>query len=283
MEDRNRPLSEALSGISQVDSTPKVEEEVTEVKPKKNKSFLIIVSILLFLILGIGGYYIYTQYFSNTDEVEHTDILEEDEDTDPDEVVHTVDQQKSDKYVMKNEGWALFSLPEYGFSAEIPPYTMQQNIEGENVKWSWTSRIEQDDNGIYPNYLTTVLLSFYPNTTTVFDCGEGCAQEHMIAVKIFKNSESKSLDEVKKVYFENIKDNGEKNAYIPTITESKEQKWGEDVITYTQSASTDFDEYEGHIVVHDEFVYVLLYHRSETPQESYDISEKVLDSLTFSK
>lgn len=292
MADLSKPLSESLSGISQVDMTPEMKEEEKEVesKPKKSKTFLIVVIILLVLILGMGGYYVYTQYFKGVEE-EVVDVVQEDlteqesENIEEQEVEEITVSPSSDseEYIMKNTGWALFSLPEYGFSAEIPSYTMEQSVQEVNVKWSWTSKLEEYDNGLYPNYLTTAFLSFYPDITDVFGCGGGCAQEHMITIRVYENSGAKSLEEVKEMYFENVKDDGENNDYIPTISQLQEQKWGESVITFTQSVPADFNEYDGHIVVNNEYVYIIQYYRSETPIESYEISEKVLESFEFSK
>ncbi len=61
MAENQKPLSDFISSVEQVDVPVEgVEEEVKEeVKQKKSKVFPILVGILLFFIIGMGGYYIY--------------------------------------------------------------------------------------------------------------------------------------------------------------------------------------------------------------------------------
>lgn len=265
MEQTETPLSELISSPEQEEANSK---EKSVVK-KKNKAFPIIVGILLLLILGVGGYYVYTQYFVDT------------EDNNKEEDI-TVTDNDCEEYNMKNSGWALFSLPEYEFSAEISPYRMNKTIDGSLIEWGWTAKILQNDDSLYPNYLTDVHLEFYPDETyNVFGCGGGCAQEHMIYIEIYENEGAKSLNDVKTIYFENVKNDGAKNNYIPTITEQEEEKWGHKVITFIESAPADFDNYDGHIIVNSKYVYIVRYFRSLTPTESYQESQKVIDSFEF--
>ncbi|MBP6976037.1 hypothetical protein KBB42_00350 [Candidatus Dojkabacteria bacterium] len=69
MAENQRPLSDFISSVEQVDA-PEVSAEDLGEKPKKEKSkvFPIIVGILLVLILGMGGYYVYKQYFAQEEE-----------------------------------------------------------------------------------------------------------------------------------------------------------------------------------------------------------------------
>ncbi len=275
MEQTETPLSELISSSEQEGSNSK---EVAVVK-KKSKVFPIVVSILLLLILGVGGYYVYNQYFVDRED----NIIKnnnEEEIVEDEDIVET--KNDCEEYIMKNSGWALFSLPEYEFSAEISPYRMNKTIEGELIEWGWTPKILENDDSLYPNYLTDVHLEFYPEETyNAFNCGSGCAQEHMIYIEIYENQGAKSLNDVKTIYFENVKNDGAKNNYIPTITEQEEEKWGHNVITFIESAPADFDNYDGHIIVNSKFVYIVRYFRSLTPTESYQESQKVIDSFEF--
>ncbi|MDY0097039.1 MAG: hypothetical protein RBS01_01670 [Candidatus Dojkabacteria bacterium] len=80
--DLNKPISEA---ISSVEPTP-VESTLPPTPPQgRSKGFIIIVSILMVLILGMGGYYVYTEYFAPK-EVEQE---QEDENTELDVTEYT--------------------------------------------------------------------------------------------------------------------------------------------------------------------------------------------------
>lgn len=279
MEDNQKPLSESISSIEQVDTS--IQEGVEKLTQKKSKAFPIIIGILFFLIIGMGGYYVYKQYFE--EELESQEISEENKTEEDNE-----DIEEEDVYTLKNDGWGLFSLPQYDLSIEVPSYTMVRSEpyhDGEtllyrDVKWSWTAKISDYKNSFYPNYLTTASLSFYPESADdLFNCGGGCADEHYINVFIFSNEGSKSLSEVKDVYFANIISNGEENDYVPEIDEKEETKWGHQVITYTETTPSDFGELNGHIVVNSKFVYIVQYYLSSSPEASFAIAQKAIDSI----
>ena len=82
MAENQRPLSDFISSVEQVDAPDIPSEDVGE-KPKtqKSKAFPIIVGILLLFILGMGGYYVYKQYFAQEEEivVNEEESLNEDE------------------------------------------------------------------------------------------------------------------------------------------------------------------------------------------------------------
>ncbi len=65
MAENQRPLSDFISSVEQVDA-PNISAEDLGEKPKteKSKVFPVIVGILLVLILGMGGYYVYKEYFA---------------------------------------------------------------------------------------------------------------------------------------------------------------------------------------------------------------------------
>ncbi len=72
MESNQRPLSDFISSIEQVDAPEEVSNN-DEQKPQKKKiTFLIIVSVLLVLIIGVGVYYFST---SKPDEQEMREIF----------------------------------------------------------------------------------------------------------------------------------------------------------------------------------------------------------------
>lgn len=69
MEENQRPLSDFITSIEQVDA-PDIPSEALGEQPKKSKSkaFPIIVGILSLLILGVAGYYVYDNYIKEKDE-----------------------------------------------------------------------------------------------------------------------------------------------------------------------------------------------------------------------
>jgi len=77
-----KPISELIAS-----GDPKMVSE-TPIPKKQNKPFIIVVSILLFLIACVAGYYVYTQYFANEEEeIEQEQEEEQKENLDDIEVV----------------------------------------------------------------------------------------------------------------------------------------------------------------------------------------------------
>ena len=82
MAENERPLSDFITSIEQVDAPEVAPEDMGEnPKQKKSKVFLIIVSILLLLIVGVGGYYIYDNYIDKDEVIEEEQGLIPEEST----------------------------------------------------------------------------------------------------------------------------------------------------------------------------------------------------------
>lgn len=82
MAENERPLSDFISSVEQVDAPVEEVQESGqgEIKPKKSKVFPIIVGILLVLIIAAGGYILYKQYFAEGEVVDvNTSLVEEEE------------------------------------------------------------------------------------------------------------------------------------------------------------------------------------------------------------
>ncbi len=276
MAENQRPLSDFISSVEQVDA-PQVSPEDLGEKPKKEKSkaFPIIVGILLVLILVMGGYYVYKQYFAQEEGDENTEV----------------EENNYEEYSMKNTGWALFSVPEYEFSAEISPYSMSKEVQGVDVEWYWFVQLENAENipymnTLYPNYIKSINISFSPNAEYLFNCDEGCDGGHHIIIDIYENKEENSLSEIKETYFNNrrqlVKTEG---SYPFEIIEFEEnQKWNREVVKYcandpANESGVCFGDY--YILVNSDFIYFVWYYQNTEPQESYQESQKVIDSFTF--
>ena len=101
--DQNTPEAKVVTPL---------ESTVESSFPKgRSKGFMFLVSILLLLILGLGGYYLYTQYFA-PDEVEQVQEQNLEETDEQEDVVNDSEVEERSEYEMKNEGWALYSYPE---------------------------------------------------------------------------------------------------------------------------------------------------------------------------
>ncbi len=272
--DQNTPEAKVATPLeSTVESSP----------PKgRSKGFIFLVSILLLLILGLGGYYIFTQYFA-PEKVEQVQEQNSEGTDDQEEIANDSELEESSEYVMKNKGWALYSLPDYEFSAELSPYTMSEEIEEYTPTWNWIVNLTSREDNLYPNYQKGVFIKFYPDNLEPFRCGGGCAKEHWFLVSIYEKTEGESLNDVAEIYLENVKKAGESENYVPTVTQEQIKKWENDVIAFTRTTPADMGELEGYILVSSKFVYVIETFQSELPVESYQESRKVLDSFTFGK
>lgn len=272
--DQNTPEAKVAAPLeSTVESSP----------PKgRSKGFMFLVSILLLLILSLGGYYLLTQYFA-PDEVERVQEQNYEDTDEQEEVVNDPEVEESSEYVMKNKGWALYSLPDYEFSVELSPYTMSEKIGEYTPTWNWIVNLTSRDDNLYPNYQKDIFIKFFPDNLEPFRCGGGCAKEHWFLVSIYEKTQGESLNDVKELYLENIKKAGESENYVPTVTQKQIKKWNNDVIAFTRTTPADMGELEGYILVTNEFVYVIETFQSDLPVESYQESVKVLDSFTFGK
>ena len=77
MEGNQRPLSDFISSIEQVDAPVEIpDQDGQKPQKKKNNSFIIIVSILLVLIVGVGIYYFFTSK-PEEEEIQNNALVEE--------------------------------------------------------------------------------------------------------------------------------------------------------------------------------------------------------------
>lgn len=250
---------------------------LVEKKPKEKSNTLVMIALILMMLIIAGAAYLF-----------FTDKLDIGIDNPFKKEVGSNLEDETSGYVMKNKGWGLFSVSEYGFSSEIPSYTMEQkNIYGSDVTSYWSAFAYKNSSNtfsLYPDYLTTIALKFYPVDLYGFNCGGGCVKEHLIWIYVFENKGSKSLTEVKDIFSEKIKEGyEEENDYKPVISEEVEEKWGHEVISFIEPVASDFNSFDGKIVVTSDFVYILKYYLSDEPVESNKVAQKVLDSFVFSK
>ncbi len=105
MAENERPLSDFISSVEQVEvveDTPPTEGSVKPVG-KKSKAFPIIVGILLLFIIGMGGYYVYKQYYGE----EEVDVFVNEESTDIDlneEDIEVPQESDTDSALIDTDG-----------------------------------------------------------------------------------------------------------------------------------------------------------------------------------
>ncbi len=278
---------------------PKVEPVVPE-KPAKKPSRMngmVIGTVILIICLVLGLTYFVlkdngtdllalgnqtdTNTESSTDENGTT--TEEDGNTTACESTDATSCEVS----VDNEGWALYSLPEYGFSIEIPDNTEKYNFSGDEISYRWgtnhydaiASDFILDD--LLTNYAHSARVSFSPTQHTEnLICEAHCQYEHEFTVNIYANAEGKTLEQVSSTYYDNwtSKYSDEMNGIT---NKGLTEKWGMDVSEYTKNVGTGF--WSGYIVVSGEYIYDVEYHINPEPAESQAIGQKVLDSMKFAK
>lgn len=269
----------------QESSVPIQSSVVESIKPEKKAFpfFNVFLSILVLLLLSFVGYLYFTNrlddIFFNKDTNTQDDQDKDDSGIkDDDEVVKVTD------IALKNSGWAAYIFPEYNFKGEIPSYSMTQEVSNSSAVSFWKVNSEVKTEGrisFYTDYLKSISFDFFPEELSLFACGGGCAKEHYINIDVFKNSGSKSLTDVSNAYFKKIEDDADSNGYDANIVKKTEQKWGLQVISYTEDSMFDIGKLNGYIVVTPKFVYAMSYYLSTVPADSYQIALKVLDSFVF--
>ncbi len=279
MANSQRPLSDFISSVEQVSVVEDVPTEDVggNTPPKKSKAFPIIVGVLLFLILLAGGFFVYKQFFATETPEDpsfkpQTTFGEDDQGREIEEVTYGTDKVT----------WTLYNLHEYNFSAELPDYTMEQIVPSheEKVVSNWSVKLVDLENTLYPNYITTANIIFFPeNSEELFACGQGCAQEHSINVSIFKNEGAKSIDDIKNLFLDNLEKSAE-DQYDMALTSKEQTKWDHQVVSFEYNDMMGTNQ-KGYILSNSTFVYIIEYFISSTPKESFDIANKVLDSFEF--
>jgi hypothetical protein len=181
---------------------------------------------------------------------------------------------------LDNAGWVLFNVPSYKFSVEIPSYGMTQEIGTENVGSVWKAWHSTSLNGmpsLYSDYLHSVNITFYPlYIPEGTGCGQGCVDEHNFRIDIYNNKGGKDLVSVKNQINTAWKALYDQEA---TLTWESSNKWGKDVQKFNASLIGGYED--GYLVVTKDYVYDITYFISASPAESYQVAQKVLDSMKF--
>lgn len=275
----------------QVNPEPKVEPVVPE-KPEKKPSKMngmVIGTVILVVCLVLG-----LTYYVLKDNGVDLLALGKQADTTTDSTTEEDNTQSttcndtattSCEVSVDNEGWALYSLPEYGFSIEIPSYDNTFDVFGDKIYYKWGStHYDGSDKGmtaegLLDNYLHSTHISFSPTEITEnLICEAFCPNEHTYTIDIYANTGERTLQQVSESYYSNwnklVADemNGITNKGIS-------EKWNMNVSEYTKNVGTG--SWSGYIVVSKDFVYDVYYHIDPETTESQSYGQKVLDSMKF--
>lgn len=282
MAENEKPLSDYISSVEQVEVPVEgVEEEgKVAVKKEKSKLFPILVGILLFFIIGMGGYYVYKEYIKEKSPVVN-EIQEPEEEKEYE--FSNINKAQNDNYL------------EYGFSSKLPLFIMKKTVVGfldkeveeqYDIIWDWKSDREKGDPNFraLPGYLETISYKFIPEPAP--GCGLGCAQEHLINIDVYSNTGSKSLEQVAEEYFNSLEDSitraNEDGADAEgEIERSTVNMWGQQVIKFSGFSITADSFDDGYLVVTPKFVYIINYFLSEEPAESFAEASNLMNSFKF--
>lgn len=286
--------SNVMQSSVPVSLEPKVEPVVPEKpikKPSKMNGMIIgMVILIVCLVLGLTYYVLKDngvdllalgkQTESNTDDT-GTTTGEEDDDTAACESTDATSCEVS----VDNEGWSLFSVPEYELSVEVPTYTMEQKIGTEDVTSQWKAWFNDyyiGDHLLSEQYLGTLSVYFYPSYIPEgTGCGAGCVKENTIRVDVYDNEAQKSLAAVVEEFTESWNSMYSEDILFDaaTLTGKNTTKWNIPVYEYTSQRPGGSTL--GFLVVGSKYIYVLSDFFSTSPSESIEIAQKVLDSIKF--
>lgn len=259
-------------------------EVVSSVEKRSFKSGYVI-AILAFLVFGLAcglTYFVLKDRGINLLSGIVKDAITTDGSKADDTSCDTSMGTKDCNVALDNSGWALFSVPEYKFSVEVPTYSPKLELGGEIVKYKWSYNYEISDDSmtaLYPNYLKTVFVNFFPTKLPeTVACGGFCVQQHQYTVNIFANKDGETLTQTAdsfKPSWEKILNYDE----MMSLEGSMTTHWNRSVWGYTQNFIES--SLNGYLVVTKDYIYDVSYHISSTPTESSQIGQKVLDSMKF--
>ncbi len=263
---------------------------------KGKSSSKIVVGILVFvilLLLGILGFlYLQGAFEEITDNevvVEQEEGVEKVEET---KIAEELDAEQEEEVKIVNAGWGLFSLPEYGFSVEIPDYIDYQDFpintyEGpdteRDVPFHWAVKhgdkadLEQNIfSDLHSSLVHNIKVLFYPDKVP-YDIGcTSCIEEQNIDVYIYR--ENTTFEKIKELYSEKV--SRMLSSEDCSGEYSVEKKWDRDVVAYDLVCIGG--AFKGYVFPSDEYVFLVLSRLIPNPEAtSYKMALKIMDSMRF--
>ena len=189
-----------------VESTPEVSRKSPKVRPWVFIFiFLVMLSAFMFFALNFYlksiGVDLKELILNNEQTQEVSEVIETEEN------VEVIEEVEEDVITLENKGWSLYSIPEYGFSVEVPG-TWEEITAGvtTHLRWDIVRRSNWDDRPFpYLNSsedlvscLEVINIDYYPLSYYDLDgCGAGCHGERPITVYIVDQEEAMDLDDIK--------------------------------------------------------------------------------------
>lgn len=277
--------NEQISATEPITPTPNIEIK----KASKNGPVVVILVILVialmcgltYFVLKDRGIDLLSGIIKDTNSNTDTNTTDETENNTCDTDSETTNDCKMK---LDNSGWALFSMPEYGYSVEVPSYSAVQELNGgEDVKfvWSFGQNTVKDspEATLISNYLRTASISYYPiYIPEGVACGGFCLDQHEFRIHAFQNSNGKTLAQVSQEYIAGFNAN-EASESVSISTGKMVSKWETEVFEYEVNYTGA--DYMGYIVVTKDYIFNMIYHISSEPAASVQIAQKVLDSMKF--
>jgi len=179
-----------------------------------------------------------------------------------------------------NSGWMKHMASDVKLSIETPSYSAKQDLDGEEVRFTWDvrmSQIEYVEHLYFDNYVKTISAHFLPERfPDGFGCGAGCARENVIEIQIFKNSANLTLEQARDRLITKSNENFQGEG---SITGSIKTKWNEKTYEYTTSGPGG--TFLGNLVVKNGYIYDVSYLLAGTEGDSINNANKVLNSIVF--
>lgn len=185
-----------------MENTPK--QEVVQPKEKKQSNsivgLLVGVVSFLFLLVILGIIFIFTDLgnslIEKVQEIKNVESVEEE----------TLEEEtpETEEVTLENEGWSLYSIPEYGFSVEIPNTTYEMEYDKDknlfvNERWE-IARMDIPDGSMRGNteIIEEISIKYRPTylPEALQVCSPKCTGDLYITMFVYNKTEDKNLDKI---------------------------------------------------------------------------------------
>ncbi len=184
----------------EVDNVPKVSPKSPKVRPW--------VFIFVFLVMLSGFMFFALNFYLKSIGVDLKEVIlkniqtqEVSEVVETEENVEVIKEVEEDVITLENEGWSLYSIPEYGFSVEVPG-TYHSTENSTDTRWEVSRKSlgrEYFSDSEEISHIEEISINYF-NEGLVYEtraCGLGCNGEIYINIYIDKLNDVQTLDTVK--------------------------------------------------------------------------------------
>mgnify|MGYP001150591245 CR=1 FL=1 len=191
-------------------------QEVVQPKEKKQSNsivgLLVGVVSFLFLLVILGIIFIFTDLgnalVDKVQEIKNVESVERETEEESAGV---------EEVTLDNDGWSLYSIPEYGFSVEIPDTTEAIEYDKDdnlfvNKRWE-IARMDMPDGSMRDNseIVEEINIDYSPTylPRALQECAPKCTGDFYITMYIYNTTEDKNLDNIiaeKEIQFDDFVD-----------------------------------------------------------------------------